>query len=295
MPERVKAHLALLGVNLLYAGGFSLVKIILPSLIQANGFILLRVWAAAFLFSITFLFGKQFNQRIEKQDYKRLILCALFGVAGNQLLFFHGLKLTTPIHGALMMLTTPILVALFSIFLLKEKTGWKLYLGLLLGIAGAALLMLNAQKSALGSNPILGDVFVFLNAVFFAISLVKVKPLMKKYRPLVVIRAMFLIGAIMVFPFGMKEVLQISWEQFSPNDYAILIYVLIGMTFLTYLWNMYAVKILSPTVVGTYIYLQPILASFIAIVFFHEAINAIKILSAILIFFGVWLVSKRSM
>jgi drug/metabolite transporter (DMT)-like permease len=116
---------------------------------------------------------------------------------------------------------------------------------------------------------------------------------MVKYAPLTVIRWVFLFGAIMVIPFGAVQVVQIDWSLFTLDSYLVLAYVLFAMTFLAYLWNVFAMKQLSPIVIGSYIYLQPFLAALIAIMFFGEELTVVKIVAGVLIFTGVYLVSKK--
>ncbi len=298
--SRTIAHLAVLAVNLIYAGGFSITKIIMPQLILPKGFILLRVLAATLLFYLYFLAKKlvgvqkqKSEKKIERKDLLRLALCALFGVAVNQLFFFEGLARTTPVHAALMMLTTPILVVILASFILREKFTWNKGLGITLGLIGAAVLISLGASSALGSNPALGDFYVFINAVSYSIYLVIVKPLMSKYSPLAVISWVFLFAIPMVLPFGYHEIWQIDWSMFTANSYWILAYVLIGMTFLAYLWNIFAMQELSPTVIGAYIYMQPFLAALIAILFFGEEMNWVKVVAGVFIFSGVYLVGKK--
>lgn len=293
MQSRKIAHLAVLAVTLIYAGGFSISKIIMPELILPRGFILLRVAVGTILFWLFFVLKGKVKEKIDKKDFPRIILCGLFGVAMNQLFFFEGLSRTTPVHAALMMLTTPILVVIMASIILKEKFTLNKGLGIGLGLVGAFFLIFKSQSSALGSNPALGDFFVFINAASYSMYLITVKPLMSKYAPLTVIRWVFLFGAIMVLPFGLSQVAEIDWSLFTAESYWVLAYVLIAMTFLAYLWNVFAMKQLSPTVIGSYIYLQPFLASLIAILFFEEDMNWTKAIAGILIFSGVYLVSKK--
>ncbi|MGI9191356.1 MAG: DMT family transporter, partial [Chitinophagaceae bacterium] len=245
------------------------------------------------LFWLSYFIGKPFRESIAKPDRIRLVLCALFGVAANQLLFFKGLSLTSPIHASLMMLLTPVLVILISVTLVKEKLSGLNYLGLLLGISGAALLIILSKKDAVASNPWLGDFFVLLNAASYAIYLVIVKPLMHKYRPVVVIRWVFLLGTLMVLPFGLNDFLSISWASFSWQHVAAVAFIVIGVTFFTYLWNIYALGILSSSIAGAYIYLQPVFAALIAVFMLNEAATWTKLFSACLIFLGVYFVSRR--
>lgn len=293
MNQRLTAHLALLGANLFYGAGFTVAKMIMPSFIQPRGFILIRVAVATLLFWLSFFGGDAFKQEIDKKDWPRFIFCALFGVATNQLLFFSGLSLTSPIHASLMMLSTPILVSLFAVYVLKDKLTWNKILGLLFGVSGAIILVILGSKDKIASNAMLGDFFVFLNATSYAIYLVIAKPLMSKYRPIIVIRWVFLIGLLIVLPFGFQQFNEIQWHTFTSREYTVVAFIIICVTFFTYLWNIYALRILSPSTAGAYIYLQPVFAALISVVFYHEHLSIVKIISSILIFTGVFLVSMR--
>jgi drug/metabolite transporter (DMT)-like permease len=293
MNERIKAHLALLGANLFYGAGFTVAKIVMPSLIQPKGFILIRVAVVTILFWLSYFGGKNFRTKIDRKDWRTLILCAIFGVATNQLLFFQGLNLTSPIHASLMMLSTPILVSLFAVYALHEKLSVNKIIGLILGVSGAVILVLLGGKDKVATNALLGDVFVLMNATSYAIYLVIAKPLMTKYRPIIVIRWIFLLGLLVVFPFGISEFTEINWNMFSFKEYAAVAFIVICCTFFTYLWNIYALRILSPATAGAYIYLQPVFAALIAVFFYFEHLSWTKVIASIFIFAGVYFVSKR--
>jgi drug/metabolite transporter (DMT)-like permease len=245
------------------------------------------------LFWLSYFGGKNFRTKIDRKDWRTLILCAIFGVATNQLLFFQGLNLTSPIHASLMMLSTPILVSLFAVYALHEKLSVNKIIGLILGVSGAVILVLLGGKDKVATNALLGDVFVLMNATSYAIYLVIAKPLMTKYRPIIVIRWIFLIGLLVVFPFGISEFTEINWNMFSFKEYAAVAFIVICCTFFTYLWNIYALRILSPATAGAYIYLQPVFAALIAVFFYFEHLSWTKVIASIFIFAGVYFVSKR--
>jgi len=265
----------------------------MPEYIGPYAFILLRVSVTVILFWFSWFLGTKFQTRIEKKDYRRLILCGVFGVALNQLTFFKGLSMTTPINASLVMLTTPILVGILATITLKEKLSSRKIIGLLLGVSGAALLISMGTATQFAPDPLLGNCFIFINATSYAIYLILIKPIMEKYPPVIVIRWVFFFGAIMVFPFGLPGLLETDFASFQTKQWTVVLYVILGMTFLTYLWNIFALKILSPTVVGTYIYMQPFLAAIIAIIFYKEGLEWYKILAGLLIFSGVFLVSYQ--
>ena len=292
--EILKAHLAVLCTNIFFATNFSLVKLISPNLIGPYALNVLRVGISIILFWIVWLFGKT-SARIRKQDWGRFVLCALTGVALNQMLFIKGLTLTSTIHAALLMLVTPIIVTLFALWILKELFSIFKAFGLALGIGGAVFLILQREGSQNASDYLLGDVLIVLNAVFYSIYFILVKPLMERYSPLQVIRWVFTIGFFMILPVGWQQASEIQWNSFSTEHFVALLFVSVFGTFLAYYFNIYGIQHLGASVTGTYIYTQPVFAVSIAIIFLDEHINWQKIAAAVLIFAGVFLVNfKRS-
>jgi drug/metabolite transporter (DMT)-like permease len=289
--NQVKAHLALLGANLFYGAGFTVAKQVMPRLIEPLGFIFIRVSVVLVLFWLSFGFGKKFRAKIEKRDWKILVLGGLFGVALNQMLFFMGLNLTFPIHASLIMMSTPLLITVIALFVLRERITLDKALGLALGIGGASFLMSAGKEITLTGNSAFGDLLIFLNAASYAVYLVMIKPLMVRYRPIIVIRWVFLFGFLFMFPFGIQDFLNIDWSLFTPSDYGAVLFIVICVTFFTFLWNIYALKHLSPSIAGGYIYLQPIFAAFISVIVTGEALTWVKVLSTLLIFSGVYLVN----
>ena len=292
MNKTVLAHVSLLIANLIYAINYTFAKDVMPDYIQPSGFILLRVIGALFLFTLSyFLFVKE---KIEKKDIVRFAICGLFGVAINQLLFFEGLNLTTPINAAIIMTSNPILVIVMSLLILKEKITIRKGLGIILGIVGASSLILKGGDINLSSDAQVGNLFVFINATSYGLYLVLVKPLMKKYKPITVMFYVFAFGLLLVFPFGISNLSQVNWHDIPTHIYWEISFVVVCTTFIAYLFNSSALKELSPTTVSIYIYLQPILATLFAILRESDSLDKQKIISSAIIFLGVYLVSVRS-
>ena len=289
MSSNLKAHLALLGANVIYGLNYSIAKDVMPAYILPFGFIFCRVLGATGFF----WFVQSFTyEKVEKKDLLLIAVCGFFGVAANQLMFFYGLNITTPINAGIIMTSNPILVLIASAIILKNKiTTFKIG-GIFLGISGALLLLLFKTDFSFGSDTLLGDLFIFLNALSYGVYLVIVAPIMKKYSPLTVIKWVFTFGFIFVLPFGVHQFTEIDWSSFTSSIWLKFAFVIIGTTFLAYLFNIYGLKKLSPSVVSTYIYLQPLLATVFAIWAGKDTLDWIKILAAILIFSGVYMVSK---
>ncbi len=289
MSKTTKVHLALLLVSLIYAATFSIAKEVMPAYIKPMGLIGIRVWGAVILLWITHaIFVKEKIRN--KKEYLELIKCAVFGVAANMLLFFKGLAITTPINGAILMVTTPLFVGFFSFFILKEKATSLKIIGLLLGVSGALLLLVGPNLS-FSSTTLSGDIMVMLNAIIYSYYLIIAKPLLHRYNPITVIKWTFLFGGIMILPFSLPELQTVTWSVISTNIWLSIGFLIAGATFLTYLLNGWALRNANSSLVGAYIYLQPILASFIAIALGKDALTWQKILFAALIFTGVYLVS----
>lgn len=293
MRAREIAFLAALIATSIYGITFTVAKDVMPVHIKPFGFILLRVGVAASLFwVIGSLFFK--IEPIERKDIWRLIAAALFGIAINMLSFFKGLSYTTPINAAVIMATAPIMVFVFSIFILKEKILIRKIIGIVIGLIGTVILILYGQKStATGSNIPLGNLLVFINATSYSLYLVIAKKLTVKYHPFTFARWIYLIGLLMVLPFGFQEFSAIQWQSLPIDIWWKIGFVVVLSTFITYLFNLFALTKLKPTTVGIFIYLQPVVATIFALYVGSDSLNTVKIIATICIFIGIYLVSVK--
>ena len=289
MNKIVFSHFFLLIANLIYALNYTLAKDVMPNYINPSAFILLRVSGALLLFSLTFLLFVR--QKVNKSDISRFAICGLFGVTINQLLFFEGLNLTTPINASIIMTSNPILVIVMSFLILKEKLTFRKGCGIIFGVLGSSFLILNGGEISNSSDVQIGNLFVFINAISYGMYLVLVKPLMIKYQPITVMFYVFIFGFILVIPFGFSDLLLVSWSNIPRLIYWEILYVVVCTTFIAYLFNSSALKNLSPTTVSIYIYFQPVLATLFAIFRNSDSLDKYKIISSLIIFFGVYLVS----
>ena len=298
IKDTTKAHFALLGANIIYGANYIIAKGIMPNKIGPTAFVFIRLTSCAFLFwMIKLLFVKE---KVAKKDFLMLALCGLFGGAINQLLFFHGINLTSPIDSSIINTTAPLIVLIFSYLILQERITLNKLLGITLGGVGAIFLILYGNKTV-GTSSFLGNLFVLLNACSYGLYLVLVKTLMKKYHAITVASWVFLFGFLYVFPFGISDFLNTNFEAFTLNTYLTIGYVVFFTTFFAYLFNIYALDHLAPSVTSSYVYLQPvvsfIIVSILAYGFMQEAyaqdINAIKIASCFLVAAGVYIISKQ--
>lgn len=282
-------------VALIYAANFSIAKPVMAGdqpYVTPFAFIMMRVIAATTLLWIThFIF---IRESVAFKDIQRMAICAIFGVAGNQLTFFYGLNMTTPINGALIMLTTPILVIILSVLFFGKKINLLKILGVMIGLAGAAMLCLNQSGDMPNApDPLMGNIFIGINATFYALYLLLVKPLMSKYSPITTLKWVFFFGMCYVTPFGFSEMVHTEWHRIPTDIYYSIFFVLFFVTYMAYLLNGAALSVVDASVSSSYIYLQPLLASIIAISLGMDVLTSTMILAGIMIFAGVFMVSKN--
>lgn len=298
--KSIQAHIALLLVNVLYGASHVLAKGVMPGFLTPTVFILFRVVGATALFWLVLSLTKR--TKIERKDFPLIALCGLFGVAINQLFFFHGLNLSSAFNSGIIMALNPIMVVILSFFILKERlTAFKIT-GITLGATGAILLTLKASTHMGDSR--LGDLFLFLNALSYAIYLVLAKPLMKKYSPIQVMTWVFTFGLLFVllFPPTLNELSQTNFQRIPTEIWWKITYVVIGVTFLTYLLTIFGLKYLSATISSAYIYTQPVMVLLFTFLFavigwsedYRSTITSEKILYMFVIFTGVYLTSKST-
>ena len=276
MNNRILALFAALGATTIYGINHTVAKVIMPHYIGPFGFIMLRVVGATILFWLVSLWMPK--EKIDRKDYPRIFGASLLGMCINMLMFFKGLQLSTPINSGVIVTLTPIIILILSAYFLKERLTRFKYLGILLGFSGALLLILYGNTSQVSNAPNvpLGNVMMLINAISYGAYLVTVK------------------GVFLTSPITFSEASAVSWSTLPFDAIWRMAFVIIGTTFLAYLFNVYALKALPPTTIGAFTYLQPLITIVYAVLTGNDTLDIIKILACILVFLGVYLVSKKS-
>ena len=292
MNPRSLALIALFIAAIIYGVTFTIAKEVMNTHIHPFGFIFIRVGGAMIIFWILGLFIKG-EKSIEKTDFKKIGLAAFFGVGLNMLAFFKGLSYTSPISASVIMLTAPILVLILFTILLKERIELKKIIGIIIGLIGTSILILYGKSVGNATNANWGNFLVFVNASSYAIYLILVKKIASKYSPLTFIKWIYTFGLLFVLPFGLEEFTAVNWNEIPTIIFFEIGYLVIFTTFFAYLINLSAIRYLKPTTLSVFIYLQPVFASIFAISLQKDELNMIKLISAFLIFVGVYLVTQK--
>jgi hypothetical protein len=290
MSKRNLALIAATLVSIIYGVTFTIAKDVMPKYVAPFGFITMRVGGSVILFWLISVFGPK--EKIALGDFPRIIAAAFFGVALNMLSFFKGLSYTSPIMGAVLMVTTPMIVLILSAFIIKERMKKRKVFGILLGLAGTITLILYGKSMANAPNASLGNLLVFTNAFSYGIYLVIVKKLMDKYNAFTFVKWIYTFGFIMVLPFGWNEFQAVQWAIVPVDILWKIGFVVVFSTFITYLFNLLSMRELNPTTIAVFVYLQPFFATIFAIGLGKDELSLVKIISALLIFVGVYLVTQ---
>lgn len=292
MSNALKGHIALLIAQVIYALNYSVAKGLMPAYMSPLALVFLRIMGAMLLFWITSLFLK--TQPVEKKDLRTMAWLALFGVVINQVFFLYGLSITTPINSSIIMISNPIMVMVFTLFVLRERITFVKISGLALAILGALMILSYRGNFELGSDTIAGDLMTLLNSASWAVFVVMVKPIMLKYNTVTAMRWIFLFGSIYIIPIGAVDALHTNWDGFTSQAMFALTFVVVATTFIAYYLNIYGLQELSPNTVSAYIYLQPFLATLFAVAMGNDRLTPTKLLSGCFIISGLYLITKKS-
>lgn len=291
MSKRTWALLAATLVSIIYGVTFTIAKDVMPKFVEPFGFIMMRVGGSMLLFWLITPFFT--SEKVQKKDFPRIIAAAFFGVALNMLTFFKGLSYTSPIMGAVLMVTTPMIVLVLSAILIKERMKKRTVLGLVLGLIGTVFLILYGKSALNASNAMFGNLLVFVNAVSYGFYLIIVKKLMDQYNAFAFVKWIYTFGFLMVLPFGWSEFQAVDFANLPTDIIWKIGFVVVFSTFLTYLLNLVSMRELKPTTVAVFIYLQPLFATIFAISLGKDELSWVKIISSVLIFTGVYLVTQK--
>lgn len=288
---RIVAFLAALGATTIYGINHTVAKGVMPDYVGAFGFILLRTGGAALLFWISSLFVT--SEKIARQDWKPLILAAILGASINMLSFFKGLELSTPINSSILVTITPIIVVIFSSILLKEKIYFTKVLGIAMGLVGAIGLVIYGKEVRIDAPNIpLGNTLFIVNATAYGLYLIVIKKVMEKYQPITVLKWVFTIAFIVNLPITYSSFSHINWEM-PPSIIASVIFVILGTTYMTYLFNGFALTKLKASTVSSFVYVQPLIGIIVAILSGQDQLNFTKAAAGILVLSGVYFASKK--
>jgi drug/metabolite transporter (DMT)-like permease len=265
-------------------------KSLMPFPLHPMQLLFLRSLGAVVLF---WIFQRWFiREKVERKDFWMLALCGLLGFAANQALFYEGLNLTTPVDASIIHVLNPVFVLVFASILIHEKVTFLKVTGIVLGAGGALILILYGKMVNMSTNSFEGNILVMLNMLCYAMYIVLIKPMVAKYHTMTILKWVSFFGFIFILPFCIKGIMNLQLQSISVNAWLGVGYVVVFNTFIAYLLINFALKTVEASTVSYYTYLQPVIASVMSLSLGTEALTIPKIIAAMLIFAGVYLVSR---
>lgn len=291
--EKLKGHILILIANILFAINMPISKYLLPTHVLPEGLTIMRISFACVMFWLTSLFIKQ--EKVPLKDLGLLFACALCGIAFNQGLFIYGLNITSPVDASIIAIGVPIYVMLLAALILKEPITRMKAFGVLLGVGGALTLVMQSSQAGGQESNLQGNLMIIISGFSYSIYLVISKPITLRYSSVTIMKWMFLFATIVLLPFMYKQALAspaFNHAEIDFTEWSAIAFVLFGATYIPYLLIPMSLKRIRPTTVSMYNYVQPIIASFIAVMIGQDNFSVNKLLSAALVFVGVYLVTQ---
>ena len=262
-------------------------------LVSAYALTMMRMGGGAVVFWIASLFTRR--EHVPPRDLLLFFFASLLGIVLNQGTYVLGVSKTSPIDASVVTTTTPIFVMIIAALYLREPITGKKILGVVVGAAGALLLILSGAhlvSGRTGSGSVSGDLLCLFAQLSFATYFVVFKKLISRYSPVTLMKWMFLYATACCLPFGYSDLKAVGWAELGWTNYAQIAYVVLGATFLAYLLMPIGQKNLRPTVGCMYNYLQPLVASLVAVLAGMDRFTTIKAAAVVLVFAGVYAVTR---
>ena len=289
MNKNVQGHIFALTANILWGLMAPIGKSALMEF-SALSVTTFRMVGAAACFWLLSAFCKY--EHVDHRDMLKIFFASLFALVFNQGVYIFGLSMTSPIDASIVTTTLPIVTMIIAAIYLKEPITNLKVLGIFVGAMGALTLILSSQTAGSGNGSIIGDLLFLVAQISFSIYLTVFKGLSQKYSPITLNKWMFIYASMCYIPFSYQDVAGIQWAEVSTAAYVQIGYVVIGGSFLAYIFIMTAQRLLRPTVVSMYNYMQPIVASIAAIIMGLGVFGWEKGIAIALVFLGVYIVTK---
>ena len=292
---KLKGHSSMLGANVMWGlmspvAKFVMVGGAVTPLVVTD----LRITGAMVLFWIASFFQKP--ERVAPKDLLKLLGASLLAIVFNQGCFIFGVGLTSPVDASIITTSMPLLAMVLAAIYLKEPITGKKVLGIAVGATGALLLILGSHQvseaKAAGNHYIWGDLLVLLAQFSYALYFVLFKNFVNKYSLITIMKWMFTYAFICALPISYNDLLHTEWKSLQNTEIGALVFIVVGSTFISYVLIVIGQKNLRPTVAGMYNYVQPLVASIVAVCWGMDTFNFVKIISVALIFGGVYLVTN---
>ncbi len=253
-------------------------------------FTLRSIGAGSLFWIISFFLPKQ---RVERGDYIKIFAASVLGFFLTQMFFLVAISRITPMDCSIITSLSPVYTMFIAAYALKEPLSAQKIGGVVLSLCGIIYLILNSVTStgaATQTTPF-GVILMIGNSLCFSLYLGIFKPTIAKYSVVTFMKWTFLFASLLALPFSAKEIISLNFAVLPTEYVAELAFLIICATFITYFLIPIGQKILRPTLVSMYSYVQPIVAIVVSIYVGMDSLSWQKVVAAITVFAGVAIVS----
>lgn len=291
MDSKIKPHLALLGCNCIWGISYPIYTYILPRHIEVEPLLTITLVVTGIMSIATLGFDSWRGEKpVERRDMSLLIVAGLIVVLLRKFFLMSGLSMTNPIDGSVIAALGPIMVLVLSVIVGQDSFNSRKIAGVALGLVGVVVMLTSNSSHQNASNILLGNVLVLLCALCTAIYIVWFKKVVAKYSTMTILRWIMGTAAVVMFPIGIKSVVEVDYSSFSLKIWLLLAYAAIMPTLLPNYLLMWALKQVKPAISSIYMYVQPVVATIISIIFGIGTLGWTKAFAGLVVFVGVLLV-----
>ena len=234
------------------------------------------------------------QQVIDKEDRKHLIIMSLCGMGINQFCYVIGVQHTSPTNACVITTSTPVFTFVLSALFLHAAVTTRKIGGLLIAATGAIILITGSQMQGGRSGSAWGDAICLFSQFSASCYFVFFSGIIKKYHPVILMRWLFLISAVLTLPLWVYEVCTLPWTDLGMAEIAGSAYVVLFGSFISYLLMIVGQRHLEPSTVAAYNYIQPVIAATVGILLGVDILTWQKVAAVLCIAAGVVFISRKS-
>lgn len=292
--NKIQAHSAVILANVIFGLGVPVTKLLLDEWVSPMGYMFTRCLGAAVIFWLISLFMPK--EPVERKDLFIIMLGGLLGFVVSQTLTAWALVYTTPVYFSLIATLTPVATMLMAAVFLKETLNGKKTIGVLIGIAGALLMVFMGWQSGSGTNDVLGIFLTILSLLTWVIYLLITRNVSQKYSAVTQMKWIFLISTLAVLPFaapewGQQKLFSAAWAWTGVAEMA---FIVLFATVMGYFAIPFAMHYLPATTVSIYTNLQPVVASLVAIYIGQDVLTWDKPVAGILVLLSAYIITRKN-
>lgn len=292
--NKIQAHSAVILANVIFGLGVPVTKLLLDEWVSPMGYMFTRCLGAAVIFWLISLFMPK--EPVERKDLLIIMLGGLLGFVVSQTLTAWALVYTTPVYFSLIATLTPVATMLMAAVFLKETLNGKKTIGVLIGIAGALLMVFMGWQGGSGTNDVLGIFLTILSLLTWVIYLLITRNVSQKYSAVTQMKWIFLISTLAVLPFaapewGQQKLFSAAWAWTGVAEMA---FIVLFATVMGYFAIPFAMRYLPATTVSIYTNLQPVVASLVAIYIGQDVLTWDKPVAGILVLLSAYIITRKN-